>query len=100
MRKKNMSKKRYHMNLKVNTLGSRIVKVNAHTASESLTVHIVLLIVMGVLTLTAYKSGEIEFMYIGLAISAIFLLIGIVDIYFIISNYLAKSERIESEENQ
>ncbi|RBP47122.1 hypothetical protein DFR28_11085 [Arenicella xantha] len=94
-----MSRNKYYLNLKVNTLGSRIVKVNSHTASESLTVHIILLIVTGFLTFTAYNSGEIEFMYIGLVITALFLLIVVVDIYFVISYHITKSDQTESEES-
>jgi hypothetical protein len=94
-----MSRNKYHINLKVNSLGSKIIKVNPHEASESLVVHIILLIIIGLLTFSAHKSGEIGLTYFGLVITGIFLLIALVDIYFIISKHLTKSEKIANDEN-
>lgn len=42
-----MRKNKYHMNLKVNSLGSRVIKVNAHDAFESLAVQVILFIIIG-----------------------------------------------------
>ena len=94
-----MSRNKYYMKLKVNSLASRIVKVNSHTASESLAVHIVVLVIVGWLTHTAYELEEIEFMYFGLAVATLFLLVVLVDIYFMISNHLTKRKQTASDEN-
>ena len=94
-----MSRNKYHMKLKVNSLGSRIIKVNSHTASESLSVHIIVLVIVGALTLAAYNSGELGFMYFGLVVTAVFLLVVLVDIYFIIAERCIKIKQSESDQN-
>ena len=93
-----MSRNNYFMKLKVNSIASRFIKVNSHTAPESIAVHIIVFTIISWLTYLAYKAGESEFMYFGLVVAILFLVIVLADIYFIISTHLTKTKQSADDE--